>query len=233
MQHNLKYPLMNNLGYSHFREVVVSLKLMGFVRSICNRIKSRVTLWRIHKINPVKIEIGGGEHPTEGYYHLDARSDLPCWAIDIIHNIARPLPLPDESISEILTNHCIEHLGWHEVPAFLSECHRVLIRGGKLKIRTPDLEEIARRYLRGELHPGTQEEASKLESAFGRVNQGALAILKLFALQTYKENYHGAVFDWETLRDCLLRQGFADVQGPHAMSSIGMEELQVIATKSL
>ncbi len=64
------------------------------------------------------------------------------------HDLLNPLPFPDASFAVVYHSHVLEHLPRSKAPAFLSECRRVLKAGGTLRVVVPDLETIARLYLK-------------------------------------------------------------------------------------
>ena len=57
------------------------------------------------------------------------------------------LPLADDSTALVYSSHFLEHIPRSDVPAFLHECHRVLVPGGVLRLVLPDLENMVREYL--------------------------------------------------------------------------------------
>jgi predicted SAM-dependent methyltransferase len=82
-----------------------------------------------------KLQIGAGTinyddwlntdiEPSQGQVYLDA---------------SQRFPIPDGSIHYIFAEHVIEHLTYEEGLAMLGECHRVLARGGKIRLATPNL----------------------------------------------------------------------------------------------
>jgi SAM-dependent methyltransferase len=64
------------------------------------------------------------------------------------HDLSRPLPFRDGSFDAVYHSHVLEHLAHAQALPFLRECHRVLARGAVLRAVVPDLEAIARLYLR-------------------------------------------------------------------------------------
>ena len=95
---------------------------------------------------PIKLEVGSGGHPQPGYVHLDVDERMPDLHIQCdMGNEA--IPLQNGSVDEILSNHSIEHVSWLKVWFVVKEWARVLKPGGKLFMRTPDLEFICRTYL--------------------------------------------------------------------------------------
>ena len=66
----------------------------------------------------------------------------------IAHDLRRGIPFADESFEVVYHSHVLEHLPQVEAHRFLCECCRVLTPGGTMRVVVPDLEEIARLYLR-------------------------------------------------------------------------------------
>ncbi len=61
----------------------------------------------------------------------------PCWQ----------LPVPDDSVDEILAKGMLEHLTYHEVIQSFKEWKRVLKPGGFFTAEVPDVDEYIRQYL--------------------------------------------------------------------------------------
>jgi len=81
------------------------------------------------------LELGCGTAPTPGYVHHDRRMHAP--HVDVTHDLeVVPWPWPDASCGEILGLDVFEHL--HLMPEqWLRECHRLLVEGGRLRLRVP------------------------------------------------------------------------------------------------
>ncbi|MDZ7760076.1 MAG: methyltransferase domain-containing protein [Desulfovermiculus sp.] len=62
-------------------------------------------------------------------------------------NLLGRLPLQDESVNVVYCSHFIEHIPKSDINSFLSEIHRILVRGGLARFVTPDLEEMCQEYL--------------------------------------------------------------------------------------
>lgn len=91
--------------------------------------------------DPLKINLGAGADPTEGYVNVDM-VDLP--GIDVVHNLMSfPYCFEDESATHIRAVDVLEHLDHYtddkrpSVIAFIEECWRILKPGGELFIQTP------------------------------------------------------------------------------------------------
>lgn len=86
---------------------------------------------------------GSSYHPA--WMNMDF---IPASKDVIAHDLRRPLPLADVTCDVVYASHVLEHFTRSESRAFLNECRRVLRPGGILRIVVPDLETIARLYLR-------------------------------------------------------------------------------------
>jgi predicted SAM-dependent methyltransferase len=79
------------------------------------------------------------------------------------HDLRRGLPYEDSSFDAVYHSHVLEHLAPEEATSMLGHCYRVLRAGGVLRVVVPDLEGIARTYLK------------TLESALGDEDEWAVA----------------------------------------------------------
>jgi len=79
----------------------------------------------------IKLNLGSGRSLSEGFLNVDFQGSP-----DIKHNLDKyPYPFKDNSVDYILASHIIEHL--EDPDKFLRECHRILKKGGRMKIKTP------------------------------------------------------------------------------------------------
>lgn len=71
-----------------------------------------------------------------GYTNIDF---YPHPSVDIVHDLREGIPFPDDSVDEVMSHHFIDYLSYPEVSKLLSECHRVLKKGGKMRHCINDL----------------------------------------------------------------------------------------------
>lgn len=84
----------------------------------------------------MKIEIGSGNRPTDGYLHQDViQLEIP---LDFCCN-AWELPCYENSVDEILAIAVMEHLRYDEFRRTLEHFHRILKPGGVFLFDVPDL----------------------------------------------------------------------------------------------
>lgn len=106
-------------------------------------------------------------------------------------NVAKRFPFADDTFDYVYSSHLIEHL-YHDQAAFcLRETHRVLKKGGVIRVSTPDLDALVRNY--------TSEHADLfIESIFE-------------ARQQREKNRHHWCYNQLTLTQILNSSGFCDV----------------------
>jgi len=124
----------------------------------------------------IKLDIGAGGNPAPGFTSVDRKNGLEAY----------PLTYDDESIDTIRASHVLEHFPAHQVPEVVKHWVSKLVPGGLLKIAVPNLEWIAREYLKG--------------SNFNV--QGYL-----MGGQVDQNDYHHCAFDAENLTELLLDAG--------------------------
>lgn len=106
----------------------------------------------------------------------------------------------------------------------LSECHRVLKRGGKIRISTPDLKFLIGLY---------REERSALENAY--LNWANAEIVKaspenanVFVINNFVRDWgHQFIYDRDTLVLALKQAGFSEI------CMCGLNQSSVVAFQNL
>lgn len=93
----------------------------------------------------LRINIGSGTVPLDGFVNVDALPDAP--GVDVVADISEPLPFEDGSADMLYAAHILEHFPTDAVPGLLADWRRVLKDGGELLVAVPDLEVIARTIL--------------------------------------------------------------------------------------
>src|SRR5208282_5837473 len=93
------------------------------------------------------VNIAPGVHGKPGWVNVDVFKGPN---VNCLYDCRKSLPFPDESVRAIFSEHFFEHLDYtEEVPYFLRECHRVLKKGGVLRLIFPDAEKYLRAYCQG------------------------------------------------------------------------------------
>lgn len=208
-----------------------SIKILGEYVGIYDikEIKNKVLMENLNTEENLKLEIGCGTNPQPGYLHLDIRA---LRGVDVICDFANEkLPFKANTFVEILSSHSIEHISFRKLPFVFQEWHRVLKPGGRVVLRTPDLEFICKSYLEHKTTPEWPDDERFITENFGRVTPAWWANLKLFAGQDYSSNFHFLCFDFSMLSEALFRYGFTQVKRVNLGREISPGELQVEAFK--
>jgi predicted SAM-dependent methyltransferase len=141
-----------------------------------------------------RLHLGCGHNVLEGWANCDLSAAPGAIAMDL----SQPLPVADDSIEQIYSEHFIEHLPRQTALRLLAECHRVLRLGGVLRLSTPDLRKLVEEYQAGR----TTEWADVAwlpATPCALVNEG---------MRAWGHQY---VYDWPELKDVLTRSGFGAV----------------------
>jgi len=145
-------------------------------------------------INKPCINIGSGATNIDGCFNLDIR---PLPNVDFVVDLERAeLPFPDNFFATIYAIDVIEHITYRRVKQLIKELYRVLGKGGRLVVRTPDMELIAR-YVLDRRFPGVHGDLFETMSWC------------IYVEQDYPENTHKSAFTKETLKQLLEGAGFA------------------------
>ena len=137
------------------------------------------------------------------------------------HNLVRPLPFNEGSVSAVYSEHFLEHLD--EVDGFnlLQECYRVMSPGSTMRHVVPDLGSYVKLYLNKDPHPVWPNRfhnwcqflnyATLGEAYYEQGNTSPLKYLGDFPNITNQTNPHRYLYDFDDIRDKLLKIGFQNV----------------------
>ena len=179
-----------------------------------------------------RINIGCGKTPTENWLNFDnsysiilANSPLKYWIaknlkilnkdqIEYINwikknniyyaDVAKKIPLPNESAECIYTSHMLEHLSRKEANFFLNESLRVLEKGGILRVAVPDLKIAV------SIYNETQDADAFMESIL--VAPPTLKTIKQkISLFFSGYRHHQWMYDEKSLSKLLKKIGFKEV----------------------
>jgi predicted SAM-dependent methyltransferase len=169
-----------------------------------------------------RLHLACGAHLLEGWVNIDARACEGVVAIDLPHGLAG---MADGCAEYIYCSHFLEHLAYpDEALALVRHCHRLLVRGGTLRLVVPGIEKIIRAYvanntaffdIQATVHPVTC--TTPLEHLMYALQEGGL---------------HRYGYDLDTLGKLLRAAGFAAVrrcdfnQSPHEPLRIDYRDLR-------
>jgi predicted SAM-dependent methyltransferase len=93
---------------------------------------------------PLKLCLGSGSAPLTGWINIDIQRPA-----DVLLDLRFGIPLPDESVDFIYSEHLIEHLNLEDGLEHFAECRRILKTDGVLRMATPDLADLVKDYSTG------------------------------------------------------------------------------------
>ncbi|MEV4460357.1 class I SAM-dependent methyltransferase [Microbispora sp. NPDC049633] len=123
-------------GVAHVEGDVRAAADLAMLRERLGRLAGVLAVWdrvRVAGVMPRVVDLGCGDTKQ----HRDNLGvDLrPGPAVDVLADLARGVPLADESVDQVFVVHVLEHLA--DYLPLLRECHRVLRPGGVLHVLAP------------------------------------------------------------------------------------------------
>jgi predicted SAM-dependent methyltransferase len=154
------------------------------------------------RVHPLKLDIGSGAIARPGFIGIDLSARA-----DIVWDLKWGLPFPDNTVSEIRSDHCFEHLELSLVMKVLSECYRALLPGGMLDFSVPHFNPYLDAYLR-------QDYAFLREEIFDipkdQVEMYGTCFDRIVWL-LYRNGEHKSMFDKFSILDKVRLAGFSNV----------------------
>jgi len=154
---------------------------------------------------PHRVILGASRHRLDGWLATDL---IPKTRHHVYLDATEPFPFPDGSIDRLLCEHMIEHVPAEAGAALLAECARVLAPGGRLRLATPDLDNVL--GLGADVLDERQERYVAWSNDLFGAAEGAGAVTVINRL--FHEWGHQFLYDEATLRAALETAGFTDVR---------------------
>ena len=83
----------------------------------------------------MRLDLGCGKSKKEGFIGVDS-VEFP--GVDVVTDLTKAWPWQDDTVDEVFCSHFLEHLDQQERIHFANELHRVMKKGAKAQIVTPD-----------------------------------------------------------------------------------------------
>ena len=139
----------------------------------------------------MKLHLGCGKRYLEGFIHIDI-ADFE--HIDYKSSINDLNMINDESCDLIYASHVLEYFNKKEADIVLNEWNKKLKKGGILRLAVPNLESLIQIYNQ------TKSISNILGPLYGKWTVGS------------EDIYHKTVYDNNTLKAKLEKNGFHDIQ---------------------
>jgi predicted SAM-dependent methyltransferase len=163
-----------------------------------------------------KLHLGCGAHTKPGWVNIDmwhVPSEMPRrgGTTTINFDLTADLPLSDNRCAEIYSSHFLEHLTAEDGVRLLTDAHRVLRPGGRLRTCLPDFARVARAYVDAD-----NEYFAPLYEVFpdrlGDGVPGSATILDAVNNVLYQWGEHKCMYDTAKLVALLSAIGFSRVE---------------------
>jgi SAM-dependent methyltransferase len=172
------------------REMMYEARYGARSHGVDNVEPHEVDLSGIDQTEPLRLNLGSGHVPREGFVNVDSRE---LEGVDVVSDV-RALPFERGSVAEIYSAHLVEHFPLEELRrVVLPHWFEVLRPGGKLVAVTPDAQTMIE------------------EAAAGRMPFDDLQRVT-FGDQEYDGDFHFAMYTPDSFAGLLSEAGFTDVE---------------------
>lgn len=176
-----------------------------------------LTGWLNSDLNPIR-SIGvymasREEQPAASGAVMDSHSTVRAFKDVIFVDATKRLPFPDDSFDYVFSEHMIEHIGYPDAMRLISEAHRVLKPGGKVRISTPDLRFLIDLYNQDKSETQERYLAWAINSFQPDMRFEEIPDADTFVINNFVRNWgHQFIYDEKTLGGSLERVGFGDMR---------------------
>jgi predicted SAM-dependent methyltransferase len=157
-----------------------------------------------------KLQVGAGFYALDGWLN----TDLVPWSLDyvtggsIILDAREKFSIPDCTFHYVFTEHQIEHMTYSEGARMLAECYRVLKPGGKIRIATPNLDNILSLCS----HENGSLQRAYVQQWIERFHPGPTVAASIVVNDFFRLWGHKFIYDRKTLAHSVELAGFIDVR---------------------
>lgn len=130
----------------------------------------------------------------------------------LLHDVLNGIPYPDNTVSLIYHSDIFEHFSYHEATWFLKECHRVLKKGGLMRVCVPDLNYLLQHYSSQQMQHFDEIQPPEFRQV--KAQSLKLSMILFGSLGSTQTDYkgHQMGYDSEGLKEMLEMHGFIDVK---------------------
>lgn len=144
-----------------------------------------------------RVHLGCGKNHIPGWLNVDGDAN---GGPDLVADLRGGIPLPDNSVELIYSEHLFEHCTLQQGLALFAECFRVLAPGGIIRTAMPDLRDAVRCYLDNWREQEWVKDFPYIDSPAHMLNVSV------------REWGHLYMYDHDELRLRLSQTGFVGIQ---------------------
>lgn len=180
------------------------------LHALAVRMRSGIVRRRYKDKKNLRVNVGAGSQGRDGWENVDL---YPGKGVTCVFDCRASLPFADNSVQLIFTEHFFEHIDYiDDAPSFLSECYRVLMPGGVIRIIVPDGEGFLRAYCAdgwAAFNEKRKMTSDHIDVGFGWRYNTKMELINFVFRQGIQ---HRFTYDYPTLEYVLKRAGFATVK---------------------
>lgn len=162
---------------------------------------------RASRVRTLKyLDIGCGNNTHENFINLEY-----LWhpKIDLCWDISRGIPLADQSLQGVFTEHCLEHFPLSVAHKIIQEIHRILMPGARVRIVVPDAEIYLTRYTDRLRANSDIKLPFEQECDHEGIVEPILAVNRIFYQDRDHSAGHRFIYDFNFMSRLLLHCGFS------------------------
>lgn len=168
-----------------------------------NRQNELITSY-LEKNNIRKLQIGAQSNSVDGWLNVDIE---PKSGEVVYMDAIKLFPFEANTFDFIFTEHMIEHISFNEGDFMLRECFRVMKKGGKIRIVTPNLKFLIELYQESKTE--TQEDYLRFSQKYFKNQEPELDTLVINNF--FRDWGHQFIHDEKSLRYLLEKAGFQQI----------------------
>ena len=160
--------------------------------------------------------VGCGNHRMLGFTHVEInigkqyKKGGDVGPPEILADITRHIPLSDNSVELIFSRATLEHLTYQELINHFLECHRLIKKGGYIRMSVPDLDIMINNYLDKKENVEEVKYKSEISGSTPVENHTDLFISRVL----YHDHYY--LHNFDTLSRALSKTGFTNIKKVNA-----------------
>jgi predicted SAM-dependent methyltransferase len=176
-----------------------------FLRDIF-RTDNRLLKRYLSRQGALKLHVGCGQHSLDGWLNADIS---PRTAAIFRLDATERFPFGNDTFDFVFSEHMIEHIPHAAALSMLKECNRVLKKGGRIRISTPDMAFLAKLYS----NRRTDLEERYIRWTIDNCVQDAPRPDAIFVINNFVRDWgHQFIYDENALRSSLEDAGFAQIE---------------------